>query len=126
MKKRVSLFLWVAVCLSAASPKVNTPQAGMDADRLAKIPVRMKEFVDKGTIAGAVTLVARRGRLVHFEAHGLMDIEAKKPMMKDALFRLASSTKTPCAAPSRSISLARWRLLKRCCRWYGTPHRGAL
>ena len=49
--------------------------------------------VESGDISGAVTMVARHGRLVHYEAHGLMDIEAKKPMTKDALFRLASSSK---------------------------------
>ena len=49
-------------------------------------------------ISGAVTIVARRGRVVHFEAHGLMDLEAKKPMTKDALFRLASSSKPITAA----------------------------
>jgi CubicO group peptidase (beta-lactamase class C family) len=43
-------------------------------------------------------VVARRGRLVHFEAHGLMDVEANKPMARDALFRLASSTKPITAA----------------------------
>ena len=40
-----------------------------------------------------MTLVARRGRLVHFEAHGLMDIESKRPMQKDAIFRIASMSK---------------------------------
>src|SRR5208283_6008258 len=40
----------------------------------------------------------RRGRVIHFEAHGLMDIEAKKPMSRDALFRLASSSKPITAA----------------------------
>ena len=44
-------------------------------------------------ISGAVTLVARKGRIAHFEAHGLMDIESKKPMRTDALFVLASMTK---------------------------------
>ena len=44
-------------------------------------------------MSGAVTLVARRGRIVHFEAQGLMDIESKKPMMKDSIFRLASMSK---------------------------------
>jgi CubicO group peptidase (beta-lactamase class C family) len=54
--------------------------------------------VDAGDISGAVTIVARRGHTVHFEAHGLMDIEAKKPMTRDALFRLASSSKPITAA----------------------------
>ncbi len=44
-----------------------------------------------------MTLVARRGKVVHFEAHGLNDVEARKPMPKDAIFRLASMSK-PIAA----------------------------
>ena len=44
-------------------------------------------------VAGAVTLVARKGRIAHFEARGMMDLEAKKPMPKDGLFRLASMSK---------------------------------
>jgi hypothetical protein len=43
----------------------------MDPDRLAKIPVRMKSFVDKGTIAGCVTLVSRHGAIASLEAGGL-------------------------------------------------------
>jgi len=49
--------------------------------------------VEAHDISGAVTIVARKGHVVHYEAHGLMDIESKKPMTKDALFRLASSSK---------------------------------
>ena len=44
-------------------------------------------------MSGAVTLVARRGSIVQFEAQGLADIESKKPMMKDSIFRLASMSK---------------------------------
>lgn len=40
-----------------------------------------------------MTLVARNGKVAHFEAHGLADIEAKKPMTKDSLFWIMSMTK---------------------------------
>ncbi len=33
-----------------------------------------------GSVPGVVTLVARRGRIVHFETHGYNDVEAKRPM----------------------------------------------
>ena len=42
---------------------------------------------------GAVTLVSRKGAVVHFEAQGFMDIDAKQPMQKDSVFGLASMTK---------------------------------
>ena len=58
----------------------------------------MLRHVDAQDISGAVSIVARKGKVVHYEAHGLMDIESKKPMTKDALFRLASSSKPVTAA----------------------------
>ncbi len=66
---------------------------GMSRERLARIAPAMKAQVDKGVFPGAVTMVARRGQLLHFEAHGFLDDAKSKPMPKDALFRLASMTK---------------------------------
>jgi CubicO group peptidase (beta-lactamase class C family) len=85
--------------LAAASLPVAKPEdAGFSSERLQRIHEAIMRRVDAGDISGAVTLVARRGHLIHFEAHGLMDIESKKPMTKDALFRLASSSKPITAA----------------------------
>ena len=42
---------------------------------------------------------ARKGKVVHFEAHGLADVESKKPMARDTLFRMASSSKPGPASP---------------------------
>ena len=53
----------------------------------------MKEQIDRGMFPGAVTLVARNGRVVHYEAHGYLDAAKTRPMTKDALFRMASMTK---------------------------------
>src|ERR1022692_3489651 len=69
----------------------RSEEVGLSSERLQRIHEMVMRHVEAGDISGAVTMVARRGRVVHFEAHGLMDIEAKKPMTKDALFRLASS-----------------------------------
>ena len=66
---------------------------GMDAALLARIPQRMREFVADKQISGAVTLVARRGRIVHLEAVGFADLENQKPMQKDSIFAIASMTK---------------------------------
>jgi CubicO group peptidase (beta-lactamase class C family) len=66
---------------------------GMSSERLARIAPVMKAQVDKGVFPGAVTMVARNGQLLHFEAHGFLDAAKSKPMPKDALFRLASMTK---------------------------------
>ena len=66
---------------------------GMDAARLAQIAARMQGFVDEKQIAGAVTLVARRGCVVHLEAVGYADLESGRRLATDSLFVIASMTK---------------------------------
>jgi len=73
-------------------------EAGFSAERLARVREAVKRHLDAGSPSGAVTLVARRGKIVHLEAHGLMDVESKKPMPKDGIFRLASTSKPITAA----------------------------
>ena len=68
-------------------------QSGLDPARLGLIPVRMKAFADKGTMAGTVTLVARHGKVVALDAAGFTDIESKQPLRTDAIFQLHSMTK---------------------------------
>ena len=82
--------------LGAGAGAVGTGKpedVGMSSERLARIKEAVQRQIDAGAVPGAVTLVARRGRIVHFEAHGLNDVEAKKAMPKDAIFRLASMSK---------------------------------
>lgn len=100
--KRQPIVLLVASAISLCSAHNVIAQAatlasdeveGMSRARLARIAPAMKEQVDKHTFPGAVTMVARHGKIVHFEAHGYLDAGKSKPMIKDALFRLASMTK---------------------------------
>ena len=53
----------------------------------------MRALVDDGKLAGVTTLVARHGKVVHFDAYGVQDLESKKPVTKDTIFRIASMTK---------------------------------
>ena len=53
----------------------------------------MKAFVDRGTIAGSVTLVARHGAIAALDAVGYTDIETRQPLKTDAIFQLHSMTK---------------------------------
>ena len=83
-----------ALPLAAASVQAAKPEElGFSADRLERIHETIERHISAGDISGAVTLVARRGRIAHFQAHGLMDLDSKKPMQKDALFRIASMSK---------------------------------
>jgi CubicO group peptidase (beta-lactamase class C family) len=53
----------------------------------------MQRYVDRGQIAGLVTLLARRGQVAHLGIYGQMDIAAAIPMREDAIFRIFSMTK---------------------------------
>ena len=78
----------------AASLTVSKPEdSGLSSDRLKRIQSLMQGHIDAKDFAGAVTLVVRRGKVVQHEAYGLTDIENKKAMRTDTLFRLASMTK---------------------------------
>ena len=77
----------------AAKAAASDVVQGFSRARLARIAPAMRESMDKGMFPGAVTLVARNGTVVHYEAHGYLDAAKSKPMPKDALFRLASMTK---------------------------------
>ncbi len=66
---------------------------GFSSARLERIHAFIQRFIDSNQIAGAVTLVARKGKIVHFEAQGWRYKEENLPMEKDALFSLASMTK---------------------------------
>jgi len=66
---------------------------GFAADRLDRIASVMELEIDKGTFPGAVTLIARNGKLVHFEAYGFLDGSKTTRMDKEAFFRALSMTK---------------------------------
>ena len=92
MRRFLSFFLTLPL-LAVSAPAADPLGAGLDPHRLSRIPKRMQEFVDQGTVAGVVTLVARRGKVGALDAVGYTDIETKKPMATDAIFQLHSMTK---------------------------------
>ncbi len=79
----------------SAGPVVikDSTQAGLDRERLARIPQRMNEFVERGTVSGVVTLVARHGHVAALDAVGYTDIESKSALRTDGIFQLHSMTK---------------------------------
>ena len=68
-------------------------QAGMSA-----LDDGMKEYVESGRVAGLVTLLARNGQVVSFNAYGQNDLAARAPMTRDKIFRIHSMTKPVIAA----------------------------
>ena len=91
---RVAAVAVLAAAGVAATTTLSKPEeAGMSAERLRRIAPMIQRHIDDKDFAGAVTLVARKGKVVHFESHGMADVEAHKPMRTDTLFVLASMTK---------------------------------
>ena len=74
-------------------PTAPPSRLGLDPDRLGRIVTLVEEAVERQEVAGAVTLVARLGRVGHLEAVGWRDVERRAPMETDTLFRIASMTK---------------------------------
>ena len=74
-------------------PTTKPEEVGLSSERLTRINEMMKRHLAAGDFAGGVTLVARKGKIAHLEAHGVMDLESKLPMPKNAVFRIASMTK---------------------------------
>lgn len=84
----------LGVDLDAQSLLPGRPEeVGLSAERLDRIGRVMQEQVDRGRIAGAVMLVARRGKVAYHQAVGWADREAGNRMTTDAIFRIASQTK---------------------------------
>jgi CubicO group peptidase (beta-lactamase class C family) len=72
---------------------VRPDRVGMSAERLDRITELGRNYVEAGQLAGIVTLVARDGRIAHFEAQGVRNLETGEPMTKDTLFRIYSMSK---------------------------------
>ena len=88
----------MATTTSGISSLTAAPhEVGLSAQGLKRITQAAQQFIDDQQLAGAITIVARRGKVAHFETYGVMDLEAQRPMQKDAIFRIYSMTK-PVAA----------------------------
>ncbi len=74
-------------------PMTEPESVGMSSERLSRIRVAMQRYIDKKLVPGVVTLVARKGRVVHLDAIGSCYVEEGLPMTTDTIFRIASMTK---------------------------------
>ena len=74
-------------------PNTKPEDVGFSSERLAKICPGLQKFIDKQMVPNLVTLVARHGKIVHYEAQGYLDFESKKPAGKDTIYRLWSNSK---------------------------------
>lgn len=75
------------------SPAGSADELGISSERLQRLRDGMAAYAERGQLAGSVTLVARRGKIVFLEAFGNRDMETDAPMQTDTIFRIASHTK---------------------------------
>lgn len=92
----MTVFVMVLFAVGAVGQGIRSVApngTGLSSERLDRIGAVMKDHVAKGHIAGAIGLIARRGKVGYFETYGFQDKEAGVAMRKDTLFRMYSMTK---------------------------------
>jgi len=92
---RAFVFLCVTASVAVAKelPTAKPEQAGMSSSGLEKVDAAMSELVRDKKLVGAIVMVARRGKVVHFKPYGFMDLEESKLMRRDTIMRFYSMTK---------------------------------
>jgi CubicO group peptidase (beta-lactamase class C family) len=99
LRRKFLLLLSAAVGLAAVQlcaqnlPIAKPEDLGFSSERLAYIDKFYGEKINKGELAGMVILVSRHGKIVHESALGYADLEKRKKMEKDSIFRFYSMTK---------------------------------
>ncbi len=97
MKRSALLILCVLTLSGTLSaqplPRAVPEKAGLSSDRLGKMHAVIQGFIDEGKHAGAISAVARNGKLVDFKTYGYRDLEARAPMQPDTIVRIYSMSK---------------------------------
>ena len=79
--------------MRADDPLASPESVGFSSAGIKAFQDAMRALVDEGKLAGVTSLVARHGKVVHFDAYGVKNLETKAPLTKDTIFRIASMTK---------------------------------
>jgi CubicO group peptidase (beta-lactamase class C family) len=104
----LALFLSASLRLAAKDlPLVPPAKAGLSEAKLAEVDQFMEHQVSGHKIAGGIVMVAHDGKVGFFHTYGQMDLEAKKPMQPDTIFRLYSMSKSITTAAALTLYEAR-------------------
>ncbi|MFN9847165.1 MAG: serine hydrolase domain-containing protein [Alphaproteobacteria bacterium] len=96
---------WARIAVQPAA------SAGFSAAGVAALNADMHALVDQQKLAGVVTLLARKGKVVNLDAYGRQDISAPAPMAIDSIFRIASMTKPICGVAMMQLwEQGKWKL----------------
>lgn len=93
LKRVLVLALLALPGLAGSLPTVKPEEVGLSTERLARISQMIQRRIAEGDMTGAVTIVARKGKVAHLSAQGVMDLESKQPVTPATMFRIASMTK---------------------------------
>ncbi len=100
--KRISFCLTLLAFVSAAFvpakaepalPEASAQETGFSAEGLEALGAWTRSYAEDGKLAGLITLVAKDGKIAHFQTAGVRDLETQAPMTRDTLFRIFSMTK---------------------------------
>ena len=72
-----------------ASPE----EVGLASEGLARLQRHIQAYIDGGQLPGAISMIQRRGKVVHFQTYGFRDLEAGTPVEPETIFRIYSMTK---------------------------------
>lgn len=96
----LSLFCLILLACGTATyapehglPLAEPEKAGFSSEGLGKIEPKLQEYIDKGQLPGFLTVVAKSGKIVHFQPQGMRDVDAQKPVEADTIFRIYSMSK---------------------------------
>ena len=90
----ISLLALSSVLSATDLPRATPEAVGMSTERLKTMHRFVEESVESYPLTGAITLVARHGKVVDLRTYGYQDILKGAPMPEDGIFALASMTKT--------------------------------
>ena len=88
----VLLLLFTFSCQSVLE-KVTPESVGVSSEKLKKVDETVHDLIAKKRLAGASVMIARKGKVCFFQTYGMMDIERKKEMKEDTIFRIYSMSK---------------------------------
>ena len=89
----VVLAFGLTILKSEELPQALPEEVGLSSKKLKKVDQVIQNYIDKKQLAGAVTIIARKGKVIHFSAHGMRDLSKVRPMEEDSIFRIYSMTK---------------------------------
>ena len=85
--------MWMPMLLQAQVIKTGTTNNTVDYKKLALVDKVVNDYIAKDWLTGAVSIVIKDNEVVQYKGYGLADVASKKPMKKDAIFRIMSQTK---------------------------------